>query len=77
MSKEFHAPEKKLKVGVLGATGMVGQRLVTALGRSPLMCSFFPTSRFAAPIVAAAVMGVQLTKLGAFLTTAPLTACLT
>ena len=35
MSKEFHAPEKKLKVGVLGATGMVGQRFLTILENHP------------------------------------------
>ena len=29
--------EKKLKVGVLGATGMVGQRFISLLGESSLV----------------------------------------
>lgn len=35
MKREFHAPEKKLRVGVLGATGMVGQRFLTILEQHP------------------------------------------
>ena len=29
--------EKKLRVGILGATGMVGQRFISLLGKSPLV----------------------------------------
>src|SRR2546429_5397907 len=31
----FRSPEKKWKAGVLGATGVVGQRLVQMLGNQP------------------------------------------
>jgi aspartate-semialdehyde dehydrogenase len=35
MSTSFSAPDRKLRAGVLGATGLVGQRIVHLLANHP------------------------------------------